>query len=171
MSEQTTTSESIDELPLGDQIMHCEELDPIERLKQLAHITHNDIQKKGLKDPDRIKDYCFDMGVHEVVGTGLCMMSMSTVCKQLGEYSELFGCLNPTSHGGEQDVLDSLSNPLPAGDFTHDVYYALQQFYGHAIYALVIHEMEIFNTEAVLDETLSIRVYELYSDRSISQSD
>ena len=163
------TTDRTDELPRSDQIAECVDLEPLQRLKKLADIAHTEIEENGMKNPDQIKRYCSEMGTREIVGTGLCMMSMSTVCKQLGEYDELFGCIGPTSHGGEQDVLDSLSNPPLTGDYTHHVYYALQQFYGMAIFAIVIADMEIFNTEAVLDETLSIRVYELYTNRSISQ--
>jgi len=169
MQDQEAETDSNDEM--GDQndeehhdiiteINSLQDEEPSKRLQELAELAHSIVVNKGLKDPDKIKHTCNEFGTREVVGTGLGM-TIDTVLKELGEYTEIFTSLQVPEHGGDQETVDSISgNSL---DFQHNAYFALQSFYSEAIYALVIDKMDIFKTEAVLkDSPLGKSVVEFY---------
>jgi len=130
---------------------------PEARLKELAEIAHAKVINKELRDPDKIKKLCAEFGTREVVGTGLGM-DITTVLTHLSEYTNLIESLQTPEHGGDRESVEAISgNDI---NFQHNAYYALQSFYGSAIFSLVIHKMEIFNTEVVLEDPISRDVYD-----------
>jgi hypothetical protein len=158
-NELDDETEEIHRLLEGIDKAHYES--PTKRLQTLADLAHTIIQIKGLKNPDKIDRYCSEFGTHEVVGTGLGMMSIDRVLTQLGEYTELFTSLQVPSHGGEKEALEELSGNNES--LSHCVYFALQKFYSEAIFALVIDQMEIFNTEAIINSPIGKNVAEFYN--------
>jgi len=140
---------------LSRRLIELDSKGPIYRLEELADIAYEEVQERKMYDPDEIKAFCADFGAREVVGCTIGAMPMHKVLRHLSEYAFVIDSFDPSEFGGSEDVEDQLTLPRSGMGFTHYVYWALQEFYSDAIFAVVIMRMEIFDVDVVLDSPVS----------------
>lgn len=138
-----------------------QEKDPKDRLLKFAALVHKNVVEQEMVDPTEIKTYCSDYGTDTIVGTG-DIMDIHTVLRELAEFAEMIQALHLPEHGGDENAIEAISDNNI--NFQHNAYYALQTFYGKAIYALVIDQMDLFYTEQLLDDPLCLAVYTHFHD-------
>ena len=149
-SESSTTATDYRD-GLSRRLIELDSKGPIYRLEELADIAYEVVQERGLYDPDEIRAFCDDFGAREVVGCTVGAMPMHKVLRHLSEYAFVIDSFDPPEFGGSEDVEEQLTLPHGGMGFTHYVYWALQEFYSDAIFAVVIMRMEIFDEDVVLD--------------------
>ena len=145
---------------LDRRLIELDDKGPIYRLEELADIAYEVVQERGLYDPDEIKAFCADFGARDVVGCTMGAMPMHKVLRHLSEYSKVIDSFDPPGFGGSEEVEEQLTLSPGGMGFTHYVYWALQTFYGDAIFAVVIMRMDIFDEDAVLDSPVSRMIWE-----------
>lgn len=164
-TSDSTTSSSKSSTPATDyydnldrRLIELDDKGPIYRLEELADIAYEVVQERGLYDPDEIKAFCADFGARDVVGCTVGAMPMHKVLRHLSEYAEVIDSFDPPQFGGSKKVEEQLTLSPGGMGFTHYVYWALQEFYSDAIFAVVIMRMEIFDEDTVLDSPVSITI-------------